>query len=156
MAHETTEATVHITPLKVYLAVAAALFILTALTVRISEIDFGPWNMVIALTIAGVKVTLVGLVFMHLFYDNKLYFAIFFIAVSFLVVFLTLTMFDTMRRGDINQEEMTPIKPEAAFYQKPPHATTTHDSTEAVEFSDSTHATDAATTSESKNNHESH
>jgi cytochrome c oxidase subunit 4 len=156
MADDAKAAAVHVTPAKIYLAVAAALFILTALTVRISEIDFGPWNMVIALTIAGIKITLVGLIFMHLFYDNKLYFAIFFVAISFLVVFMTLTMFDTMRRGDIYQEEMAPINPEAVIYQKGSHAATTHDSAKAVEFSDSTHSADSAISSNSDNNHESH
>jgi caa(3)-type oxidase subunit IV len=103
-----TQAT-HVTPVAVYLAVAATLLILTAVTVAASFADFGPWNTVVALAIAGAKMTLVALVFMHLYRDNKLYFFIFVAAILFLVVFIIFTMFDTMRRGEIHGESAQAI-----------------------------------------------
>jgi len=107
----------HITPLYVYLGVGAVLLILTAITVGVSYINFGPWNLVIALAIAIVKATLVAFFFMHLYYDNKIYMMVFTISLLFLVVFISLTMFDTLRRGEINKTEAEPIKKEAIIYK---------------------------------------
>jgi len=91
----------HITPLKTYLAVASALFVLTIITVAVSYIDLGAFNLVVALGIASTKAILVALIFMHLWWDNKLYLMIFAMAILFLSVFIILTMFDVMTRGDL-------------------------------------------------------
>lgn len=107
---------VHILPLRVYLTVGAVLFVLTGLTVTISFIHLGPFNLVVALTIATLKALLVAFFFMHLLYDNKLYLFIFSIALITLGIFIILTLFDTMRRGDIYQEVAKPIKQEAVIY----------------------------------------
>jgi cytochrome c oxidase subunit IV len=106
----------HIAPLRVYLTVAAILLILTGLTVKISLINLGGWNLVVALIIATIKATLVALFFMHLLYDKKIYWIIFAIAVVFLAVFISLTMFDTLERGAINQIQARPIKEAAKIY----------------------------------------
>jgi cytochrome c oxidase subunit 4 len=120
----------HIAPLRVYLTVAAALLILTALTVKISQINLGGWNLVAALAIATIKATLVALFFMHLLYDKKIYMIIFVIAIVFLAVFISLTMFDTMERGAINQIQARPIKGAAKIYPlKSADSTNVHDST---------------------------
>ena len=107
----------HITPIKLYLAVGAILLILTAITVGTSFIDFGPYNVTIALVIASIKALLVALFFMHLFWDNKIYLIIFAASLFFLTVFLTFTMFDTMTRGAIYEEKAKPINSEAPIYQ---------------------------------------
>lgn len=91
----------HITPLKTYLIVGLALFFLTIVTVAVSYIDLGPLNLVVALSIASIKAILVALFFMHLWWDNKLYFLIFTIAILFLAVFIIFTLFDVMTRGDL-------------------------------------------------------
>lgn len=106
----------HIVPMKVYLGVGAALFVLTAITVAISFIHLGGWNVVVALLIASIKASLVALVFMHLFYDKKSYLIIFLAAIMFLAVFIIFTMFDTMRRGEIDEESAGPIQKNAAMY----------------------------------------
>ena len=64
----------HITPTKTYLIVAFALLILTAITVWVSFIDLGASNIAVALVIASIKALLVAFFFMHLYYDNKIYF----------------------------------------------------------------------------------
>ena len=107
----------HITPVKVYLVVGLSLICLTALTVAISFIDLGPWNITVALVIASIKALLVSLFFMHLFWDNKLYMIVFAAALLFLTIFLTLTMFDTETRGSIYEEKAKPISQEAPIYQ---------------------------------------
>jgi cytochrome c oxidase subunit 4 len=108
---------VHITPIKIYLAVAASLMILTIVTVAVSFVDLGPYNVTVALAIASIKALLVAFFFMHLFYDNKIYLVIFSMALLFLTIFLTLTMFDTTTRGAIDKDKADPINKEATIYQ---------------------------------------
>ena len=108
---------IHVTPVKTYLAVGITLLILTAITVGASFIDFGPYNVTIALIIASVKALLVAFFFMHLFWDNKIYLVIFAASLLFLTIFFTFTMFDTMTRGAIYKEKANPIKPDAHIYQ---------------------------------------
>ncbi len=123
----------HITPISHYLGVASALFVLTILTVTVSHIDLGPWNLVVAMMIAGLKATLVALFFMHLLYDNKFYLVAFGSAIIFVTIFISLIMFDTMRRGDIYEEVARPIIEESAMYEEmranPPaeHGDETHE-----------------------------
>jgi cytochrome c oxidase subunit 4 len=110
---------VHITPVKTYLAVAAALIIMTGLTVAISFIDLGPFNITVALLIASVKALLVAFFFMHLFWDNKLYLILFASGLLFLTIFLTLTMFDTETRGSVDRQTKERINKESSIYQTP-------------------------------------
>lgn len=93
----------HIIPVKNYLLITAALFVLTVVTVAVSFVDLGGFNVVVALAVASVKATLVALFFMHLWYDNKLYMLIFVIAIVILAVFIIIIMFDVMTRDDIYQ-----------------------------------------------------
>lgn len=106
----------HILPLKLYLGVGAALIVLTAITVTVSFFNFGPYNLVVAMIVAATKASLVALFFMHLKYDNKIYLVIFLTSVVFLAVFIILTMFDTLRRDDIDEMKAEPIRPEAIIY----------------------------------------
>jgi len=107
----------HIVSAKTYLIVGAALFVLTGITVGISFIDLGPFNLVVAMGVAALKASLVVLVFMHLFYDDKLYLTIFLMGVLMLAIFIILTLFDTMRRDDIYQEVSQPLNPQAEIYE---------------------------------------
>ncbi len=106
----------HILPLKVYLSVGAALIVLTAITVAVSQFNFGPYNLLVAMLVAAAKATLVALFFMHLKYDNKFYMTIFVASVVFLAVFIILTMFDTLRRADVYEIEAKPIRDQAIMY----------------------------------------
>ncbi|MFC2170731.1 cytochrome C oxidase subunit IV family protein [Calditrichota bacterium] len=106
----------HITPLKVYFGVFAALIVFTIITVTVAQIHLGPLNLVVAMSIASVKAILVGLFFMHLKSDNKMFSVVFLLALIFLAVFIVLTMFDTMTRDSINPETSSPIRDKAAFY----------------------------------------
>ena len=106
----------HILPISLYLGVGAALLFLTATTVAVSLIDFKALvgidhlNVVIAMIIASIKIALVGLFFMHLLYDNKLFTVIFVTAILFLGILSGLTLFDTLRRGDVSPIEKYPIQ----------------------------------------------
>jgi caa(3)-type oxidase subunit IV len=108
----------HVLPLRTYLGVAFALFILTAVTVGVSLIQLGGWNAIVAVGVASVKALLVALIFMHLKYDKKIYLVIFVVAMTILTVFIALTMFDTLRRGDIHFESEGQIH-DAVIYTMP-------------------------------------
>ncbi len=110
----------HILPLKIYLGVGAALIFMTLITVAVAQIHLGPFNLVAALGIAVFKAVLVGLFFMHLKYDNKLFAVIFLSSLCFLGIFIIITMFDTLRRGDIYPEVGRPIKENATMYENMP------------------------------------
>lgn len=108
----------HIVPLKAYLGVAAALFVLTAITVAVSFVHLGGFNAIVAVGIATVKALLVAFIFMHLLYDKKINLYIFTVGIIFIGVFIGLTMFDTLRRADIYDLRGKVINEEAVIYQK--------------------------------------
>jgi len=108
----------HIVPLKVYLMVAGALMVLTYLTVKISFIHLEGWNVVIALSIAAIKASLVVLFFMHLRYEWNINTIVFLIAIGFLAIFISITMFDMAERGSTHPEKKNPISQRAVIYDK--------------------------------------
>lgn len=55
---------------------------------------------------------------MHLWYDKKIYLVIFSVALLFLTVFIALTMFNILRRGDIHTVTDRPIEKDAVIYNK--------------------------------------
>jgi cytochrome c oxidase subunit IV len=54
-----------VVPIRVYVGIFLALIILTITTVAVSKIELGPYNFIVAMTIAVIKGTLVVLFFMH-------------------------------------------------------------------------------------------
>ncbi|MBS1260973.1 MAG: hypothetical protein MAG453_00290 [Calditrichaeota bacterium] len=108
----------HILPVRTYLMVAGALFVLTVITVIAAQYDFGSGNVVVAMLIAAGKGSLVALFFMHLKYDNKLYASFFVASLVFLAAFITLTMFDTERRDDLYPEVVPVIREHAVIYDE--------------------------------------
>jgi len=107
----------HILPLKVYLSVAGALLALTALTIFLAGFHFGTFNLFVALLIAVIKSTIVALYFMHLRYDNKLYLTLLVMSIVFLIIFIGITMLDTMFRGAIDPLRNERINKEAVIYR---------------------------------------
>lgn len=108
----------HIVSFETYIMVAAALFILTGVTVGVSFIDLGGLNAIVAVCIASVKALLVAFIFMHLWFDKKIFLIIFATAIVFLGIFLSFTMFDILSRGDIYPEYEKPINKNAVIYDK--------------------------------------
>jgi cytochrome c oxidase subunit IV len=84
----------HVTPLPVYFAVFGTLMVLTAVTVIVAYFNFGEWNKVIALGIAGFKATIVVLYFMHVKYASRLTKLFAVTGIFFLAILLGLTMID--------------------------------------------------------------
>lgn len=74
MAHEHSERDPkhHVTSPGFYFLIFGALMVLTAITVAVSQVDFGALNTPVALLIAGIKATLVILYFMHVRHSTRL------------------------------------------------------------------------------------
>src|SRR5262245_38421949 len=89
----------HVLPIPIYLKTWGALMVLTAITVGASYVHFGSWNLIIAMLVATIKATIVGLIFMHLFWDHKFHAIIFCFSIIFLSIFIGFTMADTTYRG---------------------------------------------------------
>ena len=111
---------------KTYTIVLGVLLLLTVITVTAAGINFGSGsvNVVIALTIATIKASLVALFFMHLLHDSKMNAAILVAGFIFLGLFLAFSSIDVSSRVVI---EPTILKPVPAAPQTPPaqHATAT-------------------------------
>ena len=85
----------HIVPVKWYMLIGGLLLVLTYVTYRVSLIDLGAFNTIVALTIASFKATLVVLIFMHVKYTSeKLTKAVIISALFFLGLLLTLSLAD--------------------------------------------------------------
>jgi cytochrome c oxidase subunit 4 len=92
MAHDTGN------PRRTAVAVFAALLALTVVTVLVSYVDLGLWNVVVALLIASVKASLVALFFMHLKGESRLVWGFALFPIVFLALILIGTLTDTMLR----------------------------------------------------------
>ena len=89
----------HIVPVRIYITIFVALLAGTGLTVWAGLSDFpGPLNVIIALTIACIKATLVVLFFMHLRYGSRLVWVIFASALFWLGILFALTLSDYWTR----------------------------------------------------------
>jgi cytochrome c oxidase subunit 4 len=78
--------------------VLAVLLVLTMITVGISYVDLGFYNVPLALAIACTKVTFVLLFFMHLKYEGPIIYFSFIGTASFLVIMIGFTFWDVAYR----------------------------------------------------------
>ncbi len=81
-----------------YAVVLLALLVFTALTYLASKVDLGRLNLVIALAIAAVKVSLVALYFMHARYSSRLTRVVIGAGLAWLAILISLTLSDYMTR----------------------------------------------------------
>ena len=89
----------HIDSVKTYVGVLLALLILTGLTTAVAYVDLGPFSVVVALSIAVIKMLLVALFFMHLRHSNQLTKLVVFRGLMWLAILLALTLSDFVTRG---------------------------------------------------------
>jgi cytochrome c oxidase subunit 4 len=92
----------HIVSRKVYFGVFAALIVMTAVTILVARQDLGRFNVVVALTIAVFKATLVTLYFMHIKYSRRLTQVVVAGGILWLLILIGLTMSDYLTRGWFN------------------------------------------------------
>jgi cytochrome c oxidase subunit 4 len=91
----------HIIPRKLYVVIWACLMLLLLLTWGIAQFNFGPFNVVAALTIAVTKMLLVILFFMQVRYSSRRTWI--FVAAGFiwLLIMIDLTLGDYLTRGTV-------------------------------------------------------
>ena len=89
----------HIVPPRTYYLVFLTLMVCTAITVAVASVDLGPLNVVVAMTIAVLKATLVVLFFMHVKYSTRLTWAVVAGSVFWLGILLVLTLGDYLTRS---------------------------------------------------------
>ncbi len=78
--------------------ILAILLLLTGLTVAVSYVHLGFWNVPVALTIASLKASLVLLFFMHLKYEGQVIRYSFLSTVFFLAIMIGFTFWDVAFR----------------------------------------------------------
>src|SRR5579875_3551693 len=86
-------------PARVYIIVWVALLILTGVTTGVAYIDLGVFNTVVALLIAGIKMMLVVLFFMHVKYITGLPKVVMVAAIFWLAIMMSFTLADEITRG---------------------------------------------------------
>jgi cytochrome c oxidase subunit 4 len=84
---------------KIYILIFATLMIMTLVTVGVAFIDFGPFNIIIALSIAIFKATLVILFFMHVRHRDHLTWIYVSAGFYWLLILIVVTMTDFLSRG---------------------------------------------------------
>ena len=85
----------HVVPVRILFTTGIGLLILTAVTVFVADMDFGNFNIWIALAIAVLKGSLVLLFFMHLRYDRPFNGIIFVASLAFVALFISFALTDT-------------------------------------------------------------
>ncbi len=88
----------HIVPVKIYLAIFAILIVLTGVTVWVAFAELGLMNIVVALTIAVFKATLVILYFMHVRYGSRLTWVFVGAGFFWLAILIVFTLSDVLTR----------------------------------------------------------
>ena len=88
----------HIVSPKIYLLIFAALMVGTAATVWVAHVELGPLNIVVAMSIAVVKSSLVVLYFMHLRYSHRLNWVFGGASLLWLLLLIGLTLTDVIAR----------------------------------------------------------
>ena len=83
----------------IYLTVFMALLFFTGLTIWVAFLDLGPFNNIVALSIACFKAFIVILYFMHVRYSSKLVWLVAGAGFLFLVFLFAFTMADLVTRG---------------------------------------------------------
>ncbi len=118
----------HVVPVKTYLAIFGALMVGTVLTVTVAKYNFGSLNVLIALTIASIKATLVILFFMHVYYSSKLTKVVIGAGIFWFAILIIMTITDYRVRHDWHIGLGTIEKPIAATEQSaaPQHSNGGH------------------------------
>jgi cytochrome c oxidase subunit 4 len=72
--------------------------VLTAVTVYVSYVDVGMFNIVVAMGVASIKATLVALFFMHLKFEDGITWGFALFPIGLLFLLIGMTIIDTFTR----------------------------------------------------------
>ncbi len=85
-------------PYRTFITIWVALLILTVVTIAVSRVNLGAWNIWVALVVASVKSSLVILIFMHLKQESKLFKIGLLTLLVIVAIFIGLTFTDVLYR----------------------------------------------------------
>ncbi|HWR54845.1 MAG TPA: cytochrome C oxidase subunit IV family protein [Bryobacteraceae bacterium] len=88
----------HVVPAKVYAGIFGILIVLALLTTGVAYINLGPFSIVVALTIAIVKMVLVILYFMHVRWSSRLTWVFVGAGFAWLLILMGLSLTDYASR----------------------------------------------------------
>ena len=91
--------TQHVDSIKTYTGIWALLLVLTAVTTAVAYVDLGAFSVVVALTIAVIKMLLVALFFMHVRHSTRLTKLVVLGGLLWLAILMTFTLADIWTRG---------------------------------------------------------
>ena len=89
----------HVTSIKTYVLIFILLMILTIITVLVSYVDVGMFNIVTAMSVASIKAAVVALFFMHLKFEDSLTWAFAIFPLTLLALLIGMTILDTFTRN---------------------------------------------------------
>ena len=103
----------HVVPASLFMGVLVGLLFLTIITVAVSRLDFGSFNMLIAMAIAAVKASLVMTFFMHLKWDTAINNITIISSFLFLALLFIFTIADYSTREDTDPVlgQAAPLEP---------------------------------------------
>ncbi|HLU40441.1 MAG TPA: cytochrome C oxidase subunit IV family protein [Planctomycetota bacterium] len=103
----------HVSSAGTLVRVLIALLFLTVITVAVSRVDFGSANLLVAMLIALVKMSLVMTWFMHLKHDTAVNTLFILGSFVFLALLFLFTISDHVTRGDVDQTltQPAPVMP---------------------------------------------
>ena len=90
----------HIVPIRMLVGTCIVLLFLTVITVWVAQLDFNilnipSMNLLVALTVASVKVFIVAMIFMHLRWDRSFIGFLFVVACLLVFLFIGFALMDT-------------------------------------------------------------
>ncbi|SIO57008.1 cytochrome c oxidase subunit 4 [Singulisphaera sp. GP187] len=91
--------TPHVLPKSTYYAVYAALMVLLVATVGFAFIDLGSFNFPVTMAIAVAKALMIALIFMHVYYSERLVWVFAGASFLWLGIMITYTLNDYFTRG---------------------------------------------------------
>lgn len=99
----------HVSSVRFYVGIFAALIVLTLATIGVGSVHLGPANLAIAVVIASAKAALVVTFFMHLAHDRRFNAILLIAALLFIGVFFAYTFNDTSHRGKLDPNSTVPV-----------------------------------------------
>jgi cytochrome c oxidase subunit 4 len=85
---------------RTFVVVWLVLLCLTGLTIKVAQLQLGPWTMAVNIAISSVKASLVLWFFMHLKYEKWLFKVLLFVPIITVSIIIVLTFSDVwFRRG---------------------------------------------------------
>ncbi len=109
----------HPAPLKLLIGVFIALVCLTILTVVANDWPLGSFDLWVALIIATIKASLVGLFFMHMFWEKSFNVFAFLSSLVFATLFIGLALVDrTAYKDDVERFPISSRPDEADFVDR--------------------------------------